>query len=101
MQQNIFSLKSILSAFSLVVPEVGNIHKCREDVNKHRNSTKSTSNTIDDILSLDLAAYCPNMNEPDSGNQLHKCGEYGVGYKSDLEIISHFLEPGQNPKYFL
>ena len=66
MQQNIVSLKSIMSAFSLVVPDVGNIHKCREDVNKHRNNTKSTSNTIDDILSLDLAAYSSDMDEPGS-----------------------------------
>ena len=35
---------------------------------------------IDEILSQDLPAYSPDMDEPDKANQLHKCGDCGAGY---------------------
>ena len=79
----------------------GNVEnlESHEDSSEYRNSTKSISSTIDEILSLDLAVYSPDMDEPDSGNQLHKCGECGAGYKWKHALVRHIRSKHEGVRY--
>ena len=70
-----------------------------ENVTKHTNNTKSISSTIDEILSLELAAYNPKRDEPDSGNQLHKCGECGAGFRRKDSRAKHIRSKHEGVKY--
>ena len=75
------------------------IHANHEDISEPRKGPKSKSSNIDEILSLDLTAYRPDMDEPDSGNQLHKCGECGAGYKWKNALVKHIKSKHEGVKY--
>ena len=77
---------------------VGNISN-HENVNNYINNTKSISSTIDEILSLDLAAYSPDMDGPDSVNQLPKCGECGAGYRWKKDLVRHIRNRHEGVRY--
>ena len=70
-----------------------------EDVTEYKNTTKSISSTIGELLSLNLPAYSPDMDEPDSGNQLHKCGECGAGYRWKSHLVQHIRSKHEGIKY--
>jgi hypothetical protein len=70
-----------------------------QDVTEYKNNTKSISSTNDELLSLDLAAYSPDMDEPDSGNQLHKCGECGAGYRWKKDLGKHIRNKHEGVRY--
>jgi hypothetical protein len=46
-----------------------NILANHEDISEYRTNTKSIYSTINEIPYLDLAAYSPDMDEPDSCHQ--------------------------------
>ena len=39
------------------------------------------------------------MDEPDSANQLHKCGEYGAGYRWKKHLLRHIRSKHEGVKY--
>ena len=59
----------------------------------------SISSTIDEILSQDLPANSPDMDEPDSANQLHKRGKYGAGYRRKKHLLRHIRSKHEGFKY--
>ena len=73
------TVKRMLS-FIIKVINIKNLGRPANHEADQRTETKSISSTIDEILSQDLPAYSPDMDEPDKANQLHKCGECGAGY---------------------
>ena len=39
------------------------------------------------------------MDEPDSGNQLHKCGECGAGYRRNNALVRHIRSKHEGVRY--
>ena len=71
----------------------------QENISEYKNNTKSISSTIDEILSQDLPAYSLDMYEPNSANQLHKCGEFGAGYIWKKHVLRHIRNKHEGVKY--
>ena len=46
-----------------------------------------------------IPAYSPDMDEPDSANQLHKCGECGAGYRWKKHLLRHIRSKHEVFKY--
>ena len=47
---------------------------------------------------LDLAAYSPDMDEPDSCYQF-KCGECGAGYRWKTDLVMHIRSKHEGVRY--
>ena len=84
------------------IDEIGTIRSldiC--DVDEYEYDTQSISSHIDESLSLDIPVYKPGMTRPDCGNQLHKCGECGEGFKWKTALLVHIRSKHEGIKYYL
>ena len=71
------------------------------DVVEYEYDTQSISSHIDESLSLDIPVYKPGMTRSDCGNQLHKCGECGKGFRWKTALLVHIRSKHEGIKYYL